>query len=305
MLLVLFLLRRPRPLPASLPSYLRTLGLILALTHCGDATRAQPKAEAPAAEPATTPAAEPTPKPNLPRSPGMGFINPKSMPSNALALSFDDGPDDLGRTDAVLDVLRNRSMHATFFVNTNNWSDVRASTAAQASLRRILAEGHVLASHTDHHRHMGTLDPAQVEAEMQNCAQILQTVLGPTMPPLTLIRMPFGQPLQTPTDSTAAVAEAVGAHGVHVGWTLDPKDYTCTTPACVTDAVLHQYDQGLRGIMLMHAIGAATAQALPGLLDALQKRGAQFVSVESLVQLQFGTSSTELLASARHARGLQ
>ena len=62
-----------------------------------------------------------------------------------VALTFDDGP--VSRTASVLDQLRDAGMAATFFVNGVNWGDIN-SEESKALVRRMVAEGHQIASHT-------------------------------------------------------------------------------------------------------------------------------------------------------------
>ena len=62
-----------------------------------------------------------------------------------VALTFDDGP--YIYTPAVLDTLLQNNIKATFFVNGQNWADIN-SADSQASVRRAIAEGHQVGSHS-------------------------------------------------------------------------------------------------------------------------------------------------------------
>ena len=62
-----------------------------------------------------------------------------------IALTFDDGP--YIYTSQVLDVLRNNNVHATFFVNGDNWQNI-LTDASQGLIRRMNDEGHQIGSHT-------------------------------------------------------------------------------------------------------------------------------------------------------------
>lgn len=62
-----------------------------------------------------------------------------------VALTFDDGP--VARTGSVLDQLQAAGMSATFFVNGLNWGDIN-SESSKALVRRMVAEGHQVGSHT-------------------------------------------------------------------------------------------------------------------------------------------------------------
>ena len=66
------------------------------------------------------------------------------VPLRTVALTFDDGP---GRsTPAVLDILRQAQVQATFFVVGKKVAD------EPEMLRRVLAEGHALGNHTWSHK---------------------------------------------------------------------------------------------------------------------------------------------------------
>jgi peptidoglycan/xylan/chitin deacetylase (PgdA/CDA1 family) len=60
-----------------------------------------------------------------------------------VALTFDDGP--YMYTDTVLDHLNAAGMHATFFVNGQNWANIfdYADT-----VKRVVDGGHQIGSHT-------------------------------------------------------------------------------------------------------------------------------------------------------------
>ena len=61
------------------------------------------------------------------------------------ALTFDDGP--YIYTSKVLDILRDNNIHATFFLNGDNWQNI-LTDASQALVRRMNDEGHQIGSHT-------------------------------------------------------------------------------------------------------------------------------------------------------------
>src|SRR6266508_3633333 len=98
--------------------------------------------------------------------PEIDFANrPSYLPANVVVLTFDDGPD-WNNTAKVLDVLLQKNVKASFFINTENWSSVNQDGPMQELVRRMVREGHELANHSVHHQHMGTLDPGAIEAEV-------------------------------------------------------------------------------------------------------------------------------------------
>jgi peptidoglycan-N-acetylglucosamine deacetylase len=76
-----------------------------------------------------------------------------------VAVTFDDGPDP-DYTPAVLAILRRYAVTATFFVVGSN------ATAHPDLIAQIRSQGHVLANHTQNHRWLNELSPAEVSAEL-------------------------------------------------------------------------------------------------------------------------------------------
>ncbi|ORX52962.1 glycoside hydrolase/deacetylase [Piromyces finnis] len=69
---------------------------------------------------------------------------------NTVALTFDDGP--YQYTNDLLDTLKAANIHATFFINGDNyWPELSSSQEKQEVLKRAAAEGHQIASHTWKH----------------------------------------------------------------------------------------------------------------------------------------------------------
>lgn len=217
-----------------------------------------------------------------------------------VALTFDDGPDDAGVTDRVLDVLRGAGVRATFFVNTRTKGDVRASKGAQATLARIVAEGHGLGGHGAHHLDLATLSDAAIEEELSLVEQDLALV--PCLPRVTLVRAPYGSPfLGGSAAAVDRVAPIVGRHGVEIGWSIESLDWTCVGKgaSCWLPRVLERIDLGRRGPILLHSTEPQTAAGLKELIDELRKRGLRFVLVEELVRAKYGASSAQLTADWR------
>lgn len=84
-------------------------------------------------------------RPNVSSSVPFGTIISSCTQPGTVALTFDDGP--YIYTSAILDVLRSKGVPATFFVNGANWDNI-LSDRSQALVRRMVAEGHQIGSHT-------------------------------------------------------------------------------------------------------------------------------------------------------------
>ena len=223
-------------------------------------------------------------------------FNQNAPDPTAISLTFDDGPDTNGNTASVLDTLKAKGVKATFFINTKNYSDVANDSTAQALVRRMLAEGHELGSHTVDHKDL-SLSSTDVPSEFQGVDDLLHTI-APSYRQHRLARAPFGNPYFGPQSRLDYVAPIVANYGVHIGWNIDSLDWQCQDngqgTSCVRNNVLSAVDAGNSGIVLMHCVNPLTASVLPSLIDDLRSRGKHFVQVESLVQAKYGDLSRHL-----------
>lgn len=214
---------------------------------------------------------------------------------NVVALTFDDGPKP-STTNRILDILAAEKVRATFFINSRATSDLRYDEAARATVRRIVAEGHVLGNHTASHYDLRTAS-VDVEAQLALVEADIK-LAAPCAPPLTLIRTPFGQPQLAGTEEERArVIPIIARHGVHIGWTIESLDYECNEagPSCVLNRVKRRLDLGRRGALLMHDTQPVTVDALPLVIAELRARGIGMVTAEKLVRDKFGKPSTALV----------
>lgn len=216
--------------------------------------------------------------------------------ADVVALTFDDGPNP-ATTNKILDVLRTEKIRATFFINSRATTDLRTSSAARETLQRIVDEGHVLGNHTASHYDLRDAS-VDVEAQLRFVEEDVRAA-APCAPPLTLIRVPFGQPHLAGTDADKArVFPILARHGVHIGWTIESLDYECNDlgPSCVVDRVNKRLNLGKRGALLMHDTQPVTVTALPLVIAEIRKRGIGFVTAERLVRDKYGKSSAQLVA---------
>jgi peptidoglycan-N-acetylglucosamine deacetylase len=91
-------------------------------------------------------------------------------PYNAVYLSFDDGPHPIA-TPFVLETLRQYNAKATFFCIGKN-------VAAYPELyAQILAAGHAVGNHTQHHANGWTTPPQQYLTEIEQAATCINSLL--------------------------------------------------------------------------------------------------------------------------------
>jgi peptidoglycan/xylan/chitin deacetylase (PgdA/CDA1 family) len=185
------------------------------------------------------------------------------------ALTFDDGPGPTS-TRKVLASLARRNAHATFFV---------LGTKARANpevLREIVAAGHELGLHGEHHdRLLSFRHPDRIVADLE---RVLATVESTTGQRPRLFRPPLGHV----SPRTAQAARHLGL--TLVGWSTRGRDGLARTTGATT---LRRVVAGLRpgAIILLHDAGErgeyepAGVTALPEILQEADRRGLRCVSV--------------------------
>jgi peptidoglycan/xylan/chitin deacetylase (PgdA/CDA1 family) len=186
--------------------------------------------------------------------------------SDAVALTFDDGPGPY--TADVLQVLREWGATATFFLVGNRlqyWPEAALDEA------RLGAVG----DHTWSHPRLTQLPHWLVWLELMRTQYELAgaTGLKPTL---------FRTPYELHSPSIDATVRKLGL--LEVLWDVDSRDDVANARA---SDIVRTVDAGLRpgAIVLLHDIHPWTLQALPGILDAIARRGLRTVTVPQLLAL--------------------
>jgi cellulose synthase/poly-beta-1,6-N-acetylglucosamine synthase-like glycosyltransferase/peptidoglycan/xylan/chitin deacetylase (PgdA/CDA1 family)/spore germination protein YaaH len=216
-----------------------------------------------------------------------------------VALTFDDGPDPTW-TPRILDVLRDRHVQATFFVIGEN------GLTERGLLRRLLAEGHEVGSHTYTHPNLATVSPGVTTLELNATQRLFQAFTGHS---LRLFRAPyFGDAEPTTADEIGPVWEAQQRGYLSVGLHVDPDDWKRPgVPAIVqrTIAGVEASNPDRSGnVVLLHDSGgdrSQTVTALPMIIDALRARGYRFVTVSTLAGLPHAAANPPISSSDRLA----
>jgi peptidoglycan/xylan/chitin deacetylase (PgdA/CDA1 family) len=192
--------------------------------------------------------------------------------SNGVALTFDDGPDRV-YTPRILDVLADLDVKATFFC-------VGERVAAHPDVvRRMVAEGHVVGSHTSTHQDLPTLSHRQLLDDVRRGRDTLRAELGRSA---RLFRPPHGD---------LALRTAIVARGLGLStwmWTVDPEDWRPGVSAEALVAGCEGADAG--DVILLHdgleqpwapeALDrSATVDALAGIVADARAKGLAFVGL--------------------------
>ncbi|MFF3979608.1 polysaccharide deacetylase family protein [Streptomyces sp. NPDC001828] len=185
--------------------------------------------------------------------------------AKCIALTFDAGPGP--HTPQLLDILKEKKVHATFFLLGRKHVDTYPDT-----VRRAAAEGHEIANHTWTHQRLDQLKPDEIRSELDRTQQAVKKLTGHEP---TLMRPPQGRT----NDKVKAVAKELGL--AQVLWSATAKDYATTDSALIRKRILDQ--AGRDGIILLHDIYDGTVPAVPGIIDELKRRGYTFVTVPQLL----------------------
>ncbi len=200
-----------------------------------------------------------------------------------IALTFDDGPDPQW-TPKILDILKEKGVHATFFIIGEN------GAAYPRLVQRELAEGHDLGNHTFTHPNLGETPNGVAALELNATQRLIEALTGRST---RLCRPPYlGDAEPTTAEEIAPMQEAERLGYLIVGLKIDPDDWQKPAPDLIVERVVAQAtdpDPEKRGqVVLLHDAGgdrAATVAALPKLIDALRAKGFEFATVSELARL--------------------
>ena len=198
-----------------------------------------------------------------------------SKTDKLIALTFDDGPNPK-TTGKLLDALKKRGVKATFFVLGSCINDTTAPL-----LKRMEAEGHVVANHSQNHKNLRYLSAAGIKAEMDACSKKIKKVLGHNP---TIMRCPGGNFDNEVKDY------ARGAGMAMIQWSVDTRDWESrNVKSIINTAFNNSYSKIQDGaIVLMHDIYPTTVDAAVKMVDRLQKEGYTMVTVPELLTLRKG-----------------
>ena len=139
--------------------------------------------------------------PVLRRVSGDGVVS-SAMPARTVALTFDGGPDPVD--PRILDLLRRHHAHATFFV-----LGVQAAHHPDL-IRRILAEGHEIGSHTYTGADLGSSSHVRTAMELTLTQKTLAGAAGIRT---NLLRMPMTSRVETLCGAEWTAARHAAADG--------------------------------------------------------------------------------------------
>lgn len=196
-----------------------------------------------------------------------------------IALTFDDGPTGAldsypnGLTATLLDGLKERGAHATFFMvgdRVNMFS---------GTMQRLADEGHELGNHTMTHpmQHLTGLSADGIRQEISSATSTIQEKSGHAP---TVLR-PVGGGVNS---DVKAVAKELGLPIIN--WSVDTQDWKNRNAQSVHDAIVNAKDGS---VVLMHDLYPTSVQGALSAIDDLQKKTDKtyaFVTVSELAAVK-------------------
>jgi peptidoglycan-N-acetylglucosamine deacetylase len=198
--------------------------------------------------------------------------------SNEIALTYDDGPNDIV-TERLLDVLAQHNVHATFFL-IGKFARQRPQI-----VRAIAASGHLIGNHTMTHPWLAWQSSARIRQELAGCNAILEDTLGA---PIRYFRAPHGA--RRPV--VLRIARSLGLTPVQ--WNIIAYDWQATSAekitACAVRGITHNRKLNRASNVLLHdggqkGLGQPRLPTVEATRILLQKYSTQtetkFVTIDS------------------------
>lgn len=187
------------------------------------------------------------------------FVGPDD---GCIYLTFDLGWENEGLTNDILDTLREKNVKAVFFVL------MEYVEANPDIIRRIIDEGHVLASHAYQHKTLAKLSLDEMAEQILKLHEVIKEDFGYEM---TLFRPPSGEF----SEQVLAVAHALGYRTVN--WSYAYVDWEADNQPDVQKSYQRLMNAAHSGcIYLLHTVSTTNAALMGDLIDGLRAEGYQF-----------------------------
>lgn len=196
------------------------------------------------------------------------FVLGINVATKKVAITIDDG---YGNIDAFIDTLNRENVRATFFMLG---CVAEKSTGA---MRRIVTEGHQLASHSYCHPDFRTLSDDEVRWQLNHTRDVMKDVTGKDVYPY--FRYPYG----AMNERTNAILKEEGWK--YFPWTQSTGDYKFHENSAAGRQQIYYYstlNPPDNAIILMHVISKSSLAVLPDIIQWYRDHDYNFVTVDEL-----------------------
>lgn len=185
-------------------------------------------------------------------------------------LTMDEGYEYQDNTLQILDILRGKDVHVTFFI-TGDYLRQRPD-----NVKTMVADGHQVCNHTMKHPDLVELLEQKgtdaVLSELRGLEQQYTEVTGVDMP--RLVRPPMG----SYSERLLALLNREGYRPVF--WSFAYRDWLTDDqpdPAKALQLILGELHDG--SVILLHAVSTTNVAILPALIDDVRARGYEFAAL--------------------------
>lgn len=185
---------------------------------------------------------------------------PKEL-APTVAITFDDGPSIY--TESLLEGLKQRQVKASFFLLGKNIQ------GKEAVVEEMYRQGHLIGNHTYSHVQLSKLSKEEAKEEIEKTSELIYNITGEYT---NFVRPPYG-------DWEKELEYLVNM--LPVFWSVDPLDWKTDDAKSVVKSVEKEIQDG--DIILLHDSTESSVEAALGIVDDLQAKGYEFVTVDELL----------------------
>jgi peptidoglycan-N-acetylglucosamine deacetylase len=196
------------------------------------------------------------------------FINGPNK--QMVALTFDDGPD-VATTSAIINILEQYDVIGNFFFvgsNVEKYPEV---------VKMAYEKGNLVVSHSYNHVDLAQLDKVELQSQIDKAEKAIEKVIGKRP---AILRPPYGE-----TDELVASLAKEKGYSVVI-WSIDTLDWSQKEATNIVKNVIDNVRNG--DIILMHSAAehSETKEALPKMIEELQKMNYQIVGLDILLNVK-------------------
>lgn len=179
-----------------------------------------------------------------------------------IAITFDDGPN-ADYTEALLEGLKERGVHATFFLLG------KEVEKHPEIVEDIYEEGHLIGTHSYEHVNLCNLSDKKAIEQVDKTNEAIYKITGEYP---GYIRPPFGC-WKSNLDYEISMIEVL--------WNVDPRDWKTSNSDVIAKRVVDKAQEN--DIILLHDASESSVKAAFKIIDALEREGYIFVTVDEIL----------------------
>jgi peptidoglycan/xylan/chitin deacetylase (PgdA/CDA1 family) len=193
-----------------------------------------------------------------------GAISSYSPGGQYILLTFDNSPHP-EITLKILEILKEKKARATFFIHGNRGSELKDI------LNRIIVSGHDIGINGWAGAPITKMSRDRLAMQLSQTSKMIKDA---TSYDAKFMRPPNGL-------TNAQLNEYIKYHNMSVVlWSLDSKDLTISDPKKIIEHITLKANPG--DIVLFHDSRPIILEALPGIIDALNKKGYEFLTLSQI-----------------------